>query len=84
MQAVAAIKKETPLSVEEAIKLLRRDDVIYTAVPPSQPKAGEVYLFRPDKDINVGKFRTIKLSNNECAIAMLHLYSFSIYFCYNR
>ena len=56
MQAVAAIKKETPLSVEEAIKLLRRDDVIYTAVPPSQPKAGEVYLFRPDKDINVGKF----------------------------
>ena len=55
MQAVAAVKKETLLSVEKDIKLLQKDDVIYTAVPPSQPKAGEVYLFKPDKDINIGR-----------------------------
>ena len=55
MQAVAAVKKETTLSVEEAIKLLQKDDVIYTEVPPSQSKAGEVYLFKPDKDINIGR-----------------------------
>ena len=53
MQAVA--KTETLLSVEEVTKLLRGDDVIYTTVPPCQPKAGEVYLFKPDKDINVGR-----------------------------
>ena len=51
---VAVIKKQSPLSVEEAIKLLQRNDMIYTAVPPSKPKAGEVYLFRPERDINVG------------------------------
>ena len=49
---VAVIKKESPLSVEEA---LQSNDVIYTAVPPSKPKAGEVHLFRPERDINVGK-----------------------------
>ena len=52
---VAVIKKESPLSVEEALKLLQSNDVIYTAVPPSKPKAGEVHLFRPERDVNVGK-----------------------------
>ena len=68
MEAVA-IKKQSPLSVEEAIKLLEGDDSdaisSYTAVPPSQPKAGEVYLFRPDQDINEGKLNYKKLA--ECS-----------------
>ena len=61
METLATVKKQGPLSVEEAVKLLRSDDVVYTALPPSKPKAGEVYLFRPDKDINVGKQNFIKL-----------------------
>ena len=56
MEAVAAVKKQGPLSVEEATKLLQSNNVIYTAVPPSQPKAGKVHLFRPDKNINIVNF----------------------------
>ena len=53
--SLVSFKKQSHLSVEEAVKLLRSNDLVSVAVPPARPKAGEVYLFRPDKDINVGK-----------------------------
>ena len=36
--------------IVDPIKLLQSNDVIYTAVPPSKPKAEEVHLFRPERD----------------------------------
>ena len=35
--------------------LLEDDDIVMTAVPPVRPKAGEVYLFKPDDESNAGK-----------------------------
>lgn len=38
---------------QEAFQLLEKDDVVMIAVPPVQtPKAGEIYLFKPDKESN--------------------------------
>ena len=52
-------KKE--LSVEEAFRLLTTDDdtVTITAVPPVRPKAGQVFLFKPDSPANGGKLNVL-------------------------
>lgn len=50
-----ALKRHTELSPQEAFQLLERDDIITVAVPPVRPKGGEIYLFKPDKELNAGK-----------------------------
>lgn len=50
---LVVFRKKSQFSVEKAVKLLRNNDVVYTAVPPAQPKESKVY-FRPDKCINKG------------------------------
>ena len=34
---------------------MKRDDIVTMAVSPVRPKAGEVYLFKPDEESNAGK-----------------------------
>jgi len=50
-----ALRRETPLSPEEAYELLENDDIATRAVQPVLPKAGEVYLFMPDEEAKAGK-----------------------------
>ena len=49
------LRRLTELSPQEAFQLLEDDDIVTTAVPPVRPKAGEVYLFKPDDESNAGK-----------------------------
>ena len=53
----AVLRRQTDLelSLQEAFQLLKRDDIVTTAVLPVRPKAGEVYLFKPDEESNAGK-----------------------------
>ena len=51
------LRRQTELSPQEAFQLLERDDIVTTAlaVPPVTLKGGEVYLFKPDKELNASK-----------------------------
>ena len=49
------LHRSTELSPQEAFQLLEKDDIVTTAVPPVRPKAGEIYLFKPDEESNAGK-----------------------------
>ena len=49
------LHRSTELSHQEAFQLLEKEDIATVAVPPVRPKAGEIYLFKPDKESNAGK-----------------------------
>ena len=49
------MRKEIDLSVEEAVEILKSADYNTIAVPPSFPKGGDIYLFKPEKKANTGK-----------------------------
>ena len=55
VSSCVVLRRQTELSLQEAFQLLKRDDIVTTAVPSVIPKAGEVYLFKPDKESNAGK-----------------------------
>jgi len=57
-------RKKALFSEEKAYEprryeLLQNDGIVTTAVPPALPKAGKVYLFKPDEDAKAGKLRII-------------------------
>ena len=51
---LVVLRKEE-LSLEEAFELLNSGDIVKSVVPPVRPKAGQVYLFKPDKRANAVK-----------------------------
>jgi len=50
--SLIAFRRDTKLSPWKAYELLENDDIVTTAVPPVLPKAGEVYFFKPDEEVD--------------------------------
>ena len=49
------MRRNEDLLVEEAVKILKSNSTPTIAVPPTLPKAGEVYVFKADKGASSGK-----------------------------
>ena len=49
------MRRNEDLLVEEAVKILKSNSTPTIAVPPTLPKAGEVYVFKGDKGASSGK-----------------------------
>ena len=49
------MRRETELTIEEVVKFLESDSIATIAVPPAHPEGGDIYLFKPEKQINAGK-----------------------------
>ena len=55
LQRLKELSPQEAFQLLEDVDTLEGDDIVTTAVPPVRPKAGEVYLFRPDEESNAGK-----------------------------
>jgi len=49
------LRKETELTTEEVVKILNSNSSKTIAVPPAHPEGGDIYLFKPEKQVNAGK-----------------------------
>ena len=48
------LRKETELTTEEVVKILNSNSS-KTIAPPAHPEGGDIYLFKPEKQVNAGK-----------------------------
>lgn len=48
------MRRETELTIEEVVKFLESDSIATIAVPPAHPEGGDIYLFKPEKQVNAG------------------------------
>ena len=51
------MERGTELSPEEAADILKNDSATSIIVPPTSPEGGHVYLFKPDKEANAGRWK---------------------------
>ena len=49
------MRKETELTIEEVVEILKSDSSTTIAVLPAHPEGGDIYLFKPEKQANAGK-----------------------------